>query len=184
MFQPQTFHQAGSPALLFTIFRLVRWVAGYPSYFHTTSHVQDLKIKCEIYVEFLPEQVFEFFLQQCQHLKIVQYIGPVDWIVHEDILDVFNNNSLEELEVFVLSNTSTELMNLGLPTVFLFLEKCKNLIALGDLKTWKKIDFYDPESEHFFKSESLFSTLKKNATKKNWEIDFDLENVDFMYLNK
>ena len=135
-------------------------------------------------MDFLPEQVFEFFFQQCHHLKIVQYVGPIDWIVHEDIVDVFNNNSLAELEMFVLANTSIEQMNLGMPTVLLFLEKCKNLIGLGDLKTWKKIDFYDPDSEHFFKSESMFSKLKKDAVKKNWEIDFDLENLDFLYSDK
>jgi hypothetical protein len=32
--------------------------------------MQDLKIKCELYVEFLPEEVFQFFLQQCQNLKV------------------------------------------------------------------------------------------------------------------
>lgn len=135
-------------------------------------------------MEFLPEQVFEFFLHQCHLLKIVQFIGPVDWIVHQDILDMFNNNILDQLEMFVLSNTSTEVMNLGLPTVFLFLEKCKNLVALGNLKTWQKIDFFDSESDKFFKTDSLFSTLKKNAVKKNWDIDFDVENLDFIYTDK
>jgi len=145
------------------------------------GNLQDLKVKCEVYVEFLPEQVFEFFFQQCQRLKIVQFIGPIDWIVHEDILDVFHNNSLADLEMLVLANTSSEQMNLGMPTVLLFLEKCKHLIGLGDLKTWKKIDFYDPESEHFFKTESAFTKLQKDAVKKNWEIVFDLENLDFLY---
>ena len=104
---------------------------------------QDLKVKCEIYVEFLPEQVFEFFLSKCHNLKILQFIGPVDWIVHQDIVEIFKYNSLENLEMFLLSNTSSESMNLGLDTVFWFLEKCENLIGLGDLKTWKNIDYYD-----------------------------------------
>ena len=63
------------------------------------SFYQDLKIKCEVYAEFLPEQVFEYFFQQCSSLKMVQFIGPIDWIIHEDILDVFQNNSLDKVEV-------------------------------------------------------------------------------------
>ena len=47
------------------------------------SLLQDLKIKCEVYVDFLSEDVFEYFLHQCQNLRIVQYIGPIDWMVHQ-----------------------------------------------------------------------------------------------------
>ena len=32
---------------------------------------------------------------------MVQFIGPIDWIIHEDILDVFQNNSLDKVEVLV-----------------------------------------------------------------------------------
>ena len=141
-------------------------------------------IKCELYVEFLPEKVFEFFFYQCQHLRIAQFIAPIDWVMHEDILDIFSNNNLKELEMLILSNTSSENMNLGMSTVMFLLEKCKKLIALGNLKTWKKIDYFDPESQHFFKNDSEFIDLKKDAIKKNWDIDFDVENLDFVYSSR
>ena len=65
-------------------------------------------IKCEIYVEFLPEEVFEYFFHQCSNLRVAQFIGPVDWIVHEDMVEVVRVNGLPQLEMFVLSNTSSE----------------------------------------------------------------------------
>ena len=141
---------------------------------------QDLKIKCEIYVEFLPEQVFEYFFQQCSNLKIVQFIGPTDWILHSDILDVFETNSLSDLEILIISNTSAEPMDLGLDTVLLFLEKCPHLVGLGNLKTWRKIDYFDSESDLHFSNESDYFKLKQKAIRNNWEIDFDLENCDLI----
>ena len=138
----------------------------------------DLSVKCEVYVEFLPEQVFEFFMQQCRHMRTVQFIGPIDWIVHADIVDVMDNNSLEHLEVFILSNTALELMFLGLDTVHLLLDKCPCLVGLGDLKTWRRIDYYDPDSPMFYKNDSAFMKLRKYAQESNWEIDFDIENCD------
>ena len=99
----------------------------------------------------------------------------------QDLLDIFSSNPLTELEMVVLSNTSTEPMHLGMPTLLLFLEKCPNLSVLGNLKTWRRIDFYDPDSELYFKSESEFCKLKKLAVKNNWDIDFDMENLDSAY---
>ena len=99
----------------------------------------------------------------------------------QDLLDVFSSNPLTELEMVVLSNTSTEPMHLGMPTLLLFLEKCPNLSVLGNLKTWRRIDFYDPDSELYFKSESEFSKLKKVAVKSNWDISLDVENLDSAY---
>ena len=139
--------------------------------------LQDLRVKCEVYVEFLPEQVFEHFFQQCCNLRNVEFIGPIDWIVHADILDVFQNNSLSQCEVFVLNNTASEMMHLGMMTVHLLLEKCPKLVGLGDLKTWRKIDYFDPESDFFYKTDSMFMKLKKEAIERNWEIDFDLETI-------
>lgn len=152
-----------------------------PATCHTSA--QDFKLKCEIYVEFLPEEVFEFFFQQCRKLKIVQYIGPIDWLHHSDIVDVVTNNGLRDLEIFILSNTADGKMNLGVDTVEFLLDICPNLIGLGNLKTWGKIDYFDPESEYYMKSESLFIQMKKDALAKNWDIDFDLENCDFLYNN-
>ena len=129
-----------------------------------------------MYVEFLPEQVFEFFFQQCRNLRVAQLIGPIDWIVHEDIEDVLKNNSLSELEMLVLANTSSELMLLGLRTVHLLLDTCPGLAGLGDLKTWRRIDYFDPDSDYFYKTDSAFMKLKKLAQENNWDIDFDIEN--------
>jgi hypothetical protein len=157
--------------------------------------LQDLKLKCELYVDFLPEDVFEFFLHHCRCLKTVQYIAPIDWIVHQvthslnvvcspcaqDIVDLFSANPLADLEMLVLANSNTEAMNLGLQTVHLFLQMCPKLAVFGNLKTWRKIDFYDPNSDLYFKSESMFFQLKKEAIKKNWDIDFDIENLDSVY---
>ena len=144
--------------------------------FSKTLKVQDLSIKCEVYVEFLPEQVFEFFFQQCRNLRVAQFIGPIDWIVHEDIEDVLQNNPLTDLEMLVLSNTSSELMLLGLRTVHLLLDACPGLVGLGDLKTWRRIDYFDPDSEQFYKTDSAFMKLRKLAQERNWDIDFDIEN--------
>ena len=56
-----------------------------------------------MFVEFLPEEVFEFFFSLCHNLKVAQLIGPIDWIMHEDITDIFELNHLTNLEVLVLS---------------------------------------------------------------------------------
>ena len=146
--------------------------------FLTIAFDQDLKIKCEEYVEFLPEQVFEHFFQQCSNLRVAQLIGPVDWIMHDDILDVFLNNSLTMLEVLVISNTSSQPMNLGLDTVMLLLEKCPNIVGLGDLKTWMKIDYFDPDSDLHYNSKSSFVRLREEARAKNWELDLDVDKFD------
>ena len=145
------------------------------------ANLLDLKVKCEIYVEFLPEAVLDFFLLQCRRLEILQYQAPIDWLDHQDLLDLLTTNPLAHLEMLVLSNMSTEPMNLGLETLQLFLDICPRLVAIGDLKTWKKIDFFNPESEMYFKSESEYSQLKKKAVKSNWDIDFDVENLDKAY---
>ena len=120
--------------------------------------------------------MFEFFFSLCHNLKVAQLIGPIDWIMHEDITDIFECNPLASLEVLVLSNTSSSLMHLGMQTVRLFLDKCHNLVGLGDLKTWRKIDYFDPDSDLFCKNDSAFCNLKRDAQKRNWEIDFDIEN--------
>ena len=136
-------------------------------------------MKCEDYVEFLPEQVFEFFFQQCENLRLVEFVAPLDWLHHTDIADVFNNNNLQHLEVIILNNTSLEPMNLGQDTLELLLEKCPLLTGVGNTRTWLKLDYYDQESEFYLKTESQFSHLKKKAEKLNWDIDFDIETLDF-----
>ena len=126
-------------------------------------------------MEFLPEQVIEYFFSHCQNLNVVQFIGPFDWIFPEDIKDLFLRNSLANVEIYVLSNTSSESMSLGLETVNLLLEKCPLLVGLGNLQTWRKIDYFDPESDKFYKNDSAFSNLKRKAQTSNWEIDFDID---------
>ena len=145
------------------------------------ANLLDLKVKCEVYVDFLPEAVLDFFLLQCHRLQILQYQAPIDWLDHQDLSHLLTTNPLSDLTMLVLSNTSTEPMNLGLETLQLFLDCCPGLLAVGDLKTWRKIDFFNPESEMYFKSESEYSRLRRKAVNMNWDIDFDIENLDNVY---
>ena len=71
-------------------------------------------------------------------------------------------------------------MNLGMTSVIFFVDNFPNLTILGNLRTWRSIDYFDPESTNYFRAESDLSRLKTEARKKNWDIDFELENLDFI----
>ncbi len=74
----------------------------------------------------------------------------------------------------------TEPMPLGMDTVNWFLEQCPNLVILGNLRSWSRIDYYNPESQNYYRSESQLSKLKSEAVAKNWDIDFDLESLNYL----
>ena len=71
-------------------------------------------------------------------------------------------------------------MNLGMETARYFVEKFPNLTVLGNLRTWRCIDYFDSNSQNYFRSESELSRLKEEAKRRNWDIDFELENLDFL----
>ena len=91
---------------------------------------------------------------------------------------------LSQLEILVLSNVeifyeeSDATMNLGIDTVSLFLGHCPGLIGIGDLGTWRGIDYFDPDSDGFYNStESEFSLLQREAVQKNWNLDLSLIHI-------
>ena len=72
--------------------------------------------------------------------------------------------------------------------------KLKPAFALGDAdwdRVWRystlssvdiySLNYYDPNSELFYKSESRLSKLKDEARRRNWDITLDLEDIDFLY---
>ena len=62
------------------------------------------------------------------------------------------------------------------------MECCPRLTGLGNLRTWRNIDYYNAEDENFYNSDtSELSQLKKKIVKMNWDIDIELENLDYMY---
>jgi hypothetical protein len=71
-------------------------------------------------------------------------------------------------------------MNLGMDTARYFVEKFPNLTVLGNLRTWRSIDYFDSSSQLYFRSESELSRLKEEAKRKNWDIDLELENLDLL----
>jgi hypothetical protein len=82
--------------------------------------------------------------------------------------------------MLVVSNTSSTPLPLGMPTVRYFVDQFPNLTILGNLRTWRSIDYFDPNSAAYFRSESELSRLKLEAKRRNWDIDFDLEHLDFV----
>ncbi len=89
------------------------------------------------------------------------------------------SGALDLLEMFVLNNTSVRPMGLGLDALEELLETADNLSYVGNLRTWSRIDHYDPDSPQYFKCESRLSQLKRVAVEKNWDIDFDIEELEF-----
>ena len=140
--------------------------------------LQDLKVKCEDFVETFPPQVFQFLLASKSNLKMVQFIAPLEWMNHQHLEPVFNKFQ-NSVEMLIISNTSDSQMNLGMESVRYFVDHFPNLTVLGNLRTWRLIDYFDSNSVNYFRSESELSQLKERARKKNWDIDFELENLDF-----
>ena len=76
---------------------------------------------------------------------------------------------------------SSNNMNLGLKSVLWLVDQCANLTILGNLRTWHQIDYYNSESPHFYRSESQLSQLKKQIISRNWDLDLEVENLDYLY---
>ena len=72
-------------------------------------------------------------------------------------------------------------MRLTMDSVRWFLDRCPDLVILGNLRTWAGIDYYDPASPLFYRSESELSKLKAEAVANNWDLDLDAENLDYLY---
>ena len=73
-------------------------------------------------------------------------------------------------------------MRLGMDTVQNLLESCDHLTGLGNLRTWADIDYYNAENRNYFNSESsALGKLKSNIIARNWDLDLDLETLDFLY---
>ena len=67
--------------------------------------------------------------------------------------------------MLVLSNSAVNApLKLGLESVHLLLDACPRLTLLGNLRTWAGIDYFNPESEKYFRDESDFSELKTGET--------------------
>ena len=154
-------------------------------------NLKDLKIKCEMYVDHLTPLLFDWVFGTRSNLTTAQYIAPLDWLTHHNISETIVKNHSSSLEMLIISNTKTngsnpqdeeDGMRLGLEIVDYLLDKCPGISVIGNLKTWAKVDYYDPSNENYYRSkESGLGKLKQQAMDENWDLDLDLENLDFMY---
>ena len=84
--------------------------------------------------------------------------------------------------MLILSNTASEKMEIGMPTLMYIIDNCPKISCIGNLKTWSEIDYYDAQSNFYYKStESELGKLKAKSLASNWDLDLDLENLDFIY---
>ena len=72
-------------------------------------------------------------------------------------------------------------MKLSMSSVHWLVENCPNLTQLGNLRSWKLIDYYNVESANFYRQESELSRFKDHALKNNWDLDLEIENLDLLY---
>ena len=72
-------------------------------------------------------------------------------------------------------------MNLGMDAVFWIVQNCQNLTHLGNLRSWKNIDYYNSENDNFYRSESQLSIFKEKIRQDNWDLDLEIEHLDFLY---
>ena len=83
--------------------------------------------------------------------------------------------------MIILHNVDSVGMNLGLQSVLYLIDHCPNLTILGNLRSWKNIDYYNINSSHFYRAESELSRLKEKITSENWDLDLDVENLNYLY---
>ena len=71
---------------------------------------------------------------------------------------------------------------LGIDTLNCLIQSCKNLTGIGNLRTWLDIDYYNPTSDSYYSNDrSELGRLRKKIVTNNWDLDLDLENLDFLY---
>ena len=71
---------------------------------------------------------------------------------------------------------------LGMDTVYSLIESCPRLTGIGNLRTWQNIDYYNAEDENYYNSDvSELAQFKKKSATMNWDLDMDLENLDYIY---
>ncbi len=135
-------------------------------------------------------------------LRTAQFQAPLSWLRQEHLSALCRSGLLDGLQMLVLANTCpAEAMPLGMDSVEELLEHCPELCALGSLRwycgggrvprfstfhvtflrTWSCIDYFDERSPLYRRSEADFCRLKRGAVRKNWDIDFDVENIDFVF---
>ena len=72
-------------------------------------------------------------------------------------------------------------MKLSMSSVHWLVDNCPNLTHLGNLRSWKSIDYYNVESVNFYRSESELSQFKEQIRQNNWDLDLEIENLNFLY---
>ena len=72
-------------------------------------------------------------------------------------------------------------MKLSMSSVHWLVDNCPNLTHLGNLRSWKSIDYYNVESVNFYRSESELSQFKEQIRLNNWDLDLEIENLNFLY---
>ena len=84
--------------------------------------------------------------------------------------------------MLILNNVDlNDEMNLGMASVFWIVENCQNLTHLGNLRSWKNIDYYNSQNTNFYRSESQLSQFKNKIFQNNWDLDLEIEHLDFLY---
>ena len=118
-------------------------------------------------------------------LKIATFSTPLSWLDSQHFQSVLSRNEkLLDLEMLIVSNGDSERnMNLGMRDVKFCIESFPCLTVLGNLKSWALIDYYDPNSQFYFKSESEFCRFKRDCEKRNFDLELQLENINFVYEN-
>ncbi len=132
-------------------------------------------------VDRFPELALHYLLGCSGPLRLVQFVCPMPWLSAATLRSFCQAGCLAHLEMLVLANTSDVPMDLGLDSVRDLIRHCPDLGVIANLRTWARIDYFDPASEFYFRTESAFSQLKRDAVSQNWDIEFDLENIDFCY---
>ena len=75
-------------------------------------------------------------------------------------------------------------MQLGMNTVNSLIHHCPQLMGLGNLRTWSDIDYYQEGNCNYYRSDtSELGQLKQKAVKVNWDLDLEMENLDYLYKN-
>ena len=95
---------------------------------------------------------------------------------------LFTSFASFSLEMLILDNVDFNTdMKLSMSSVHWMVENCPNLTHLGNLRSWKSIDYYNIENVHFYRQESELSRFKAHALKNNWDLDLEIENLDLLY---